>query len=239
MDNLFEPINNKDYGLYWNVSNNKTEPLANASELLSYIRKETPEGSFINRYANLTEDLVLENNIYLDFDLTNNSYLKAEKSLTEKVLEELATSELNVKPDVKANVKANNEFLKQIQQKYNKNYTVENGFTKGFNSFIDSLTLAEEGSLKRLVSSKEKEELSKLTNEQEIQQYYINKFEQDYLKEPFKDVITVANYFESIEIKNIINLSGSKGFHLRIPITEINFSDVLIWLKILKMLNYF
>ena len=160
------------------------------------------------------------------FDLTNNSYLKAEKSLTEKVLEELATSELNVKPDVKANVKANNEFLKQIQQKYNKNYTVENGFTKGFNSFIDSLTLAEEGSLKRLVSSKEKEELSKLTNEQEIQQYYINKFEQDYLKEPFKDVITVANYFESIGIKNMINLSGSKGFHLRIPITEINFSDV-------------
>lgn len=42
LDNLFEPINNKDYGLYWNVSNNKTESLANASELLSYIRKETP-----------------------------------------------------------------------------------------------------------------------------------------------------------------------------------------------------
>ena len=225
LENLFNPIDNKDYGLYWLVANNKAKPLANASELLSYIRKEAPEGSFINRYANLTEDLVLENNIYLDFDLTNNSYLKAERSLTEKVLEELASTELDISEKVKANVKANNEFLKQIQQKYKKNYSVNNGFKKGFNSFIDSLTTAEAGALKKLVSSKEKEEV-KGKSEKEVQRYYLNKFEQDYLKEPFKEATTVANYFESIGVKTVLNWSGSKGLHLRIPITEINFSDV-------------
>ena len=164
LENLFNPINNKDYGLYWLVSNKKAKPLANASELLSYIRKESKEGSFINRYANLNEDLVLENNIYLDFDLTNNSYLKAERSLTEATLEKLATVELDVNENVKANVKANNEFLKQIQQKYKKNYSVNNGFKKGFNSFIDSLTTAEEGALKKLVAAKEKEDKSKENN---------------------------------------------------------------------------
>lgn len=225
LENLFNPIDNKDYGLYWLVSNKKAKPLANASELLRYIKKEAPEGSFINRYANLNEDLVLENNIYLDFDLTTNSYLKAERSLTEATLEELATVELDVDENIKANVKANNEFLKQIQQKYKKNYSVNNGFIKGFNSFIDSLTTAEEGALKKLVSSKEKEEVKDLS-EQEVQKYYLNKFEQDYLKEPFKEATLVAAYFESIGVKTVLNWSGSKGLHLRIPITEIVFNNV-------------
>ena len=120
LGNLFNPINNKDYGLYWNVSYSKKKPLANASEPLSYTRKEEPEGSFINRYANLNEDLVLENNIYLDFDLTNNSYLKAERRLTETTLEELASKRLTITEKTKPSDKANNEFLKQIQQKYKK-----------------------------------------------------------------------------------------------------------------------
>ena len=112
LENLFNPIDNKDYGLYWNVSYNNKKPLANASELLSYIRKESPEGSFINRYANLNEDLVLENNIYLDFDLTNNSYLKAERSLTEATLEELASTEITITEKTKPNVnKTANPFF--------------------------------------------------------------------------------------------------------------------------------
>ena len=96
LDNLFKPINNKDYGLYWNVSKNKTKPLANAEELLKYIKKESKEGTFINRYANLTEDSVLENSIYLDFDLTNKDYLKAEQGLTENVLRRLSETEIAI-----------------------------------------------------------------------------------------------------------------------------------------------
>ena len=225
LENLFNPIDNKDYGLYWNVSHNNKKPLANASELLSYIRKESPEGSFINRYANLNEDLVLENNIYLDFDLTNNSYLKAERSLTEATLEELASTEITITEKTKPNVKANNEFLKQIQQKYKKNFSVNNGFRKGFNNFIDSLTTAEAGALKKLVAAKEKEEVKGLS-EKEVQQYYLTKFEQDYLKEPFKEATLVANYFNHIGVNTVLNWSGSKGLHLRIPITNIDFSEV-------------
>ena len=220
--NLFDPINNKDYGLYWNVSNGKTKPLVNANELLKYVKKESKEGSFINRYANLTEELVLEGSIYLDFDLTNEDYLKAEKGLTENVLETLPVTEIDINNSSNYHEKNNNIHLKQIQQKYKNNYSVENGFTKGFNSFIDSLTAGEKGPLKKLVSEKEKEEIKGKT-EQEIQKYYIYKFERGYLKEPFKEAVTVANYFESIGVKTVLNWSGSKGLHLRIPITKIDF----------------
>lgn len=224
-ENLFNPIDNKDYGLYWLVSHNKSKPLANAEDLLRYIRRERPEGSFINRYANLTNDLILENNIFLDFDLTNNSYLKEEESLTLTVLEQLEKEELNVNESDNYTVKNNKATLKQIQDKYNKSYTIENGFIKGYSSFIDSLTLAEEGALATVVKDKEKEEVKGLS-EKEVQRYYINKFEKGYLKEPFKEATTVANYFESIGVKTVLNLSGSKGFALRIPITTIDFSDV-------------
>ena len=44
LENLFNPINNKDYGLYWYVSNNKKEPLANAEELLKYVRRSSTNG---------------------------------------------------------------------------------------------------------------------------------------------------------------------------------------------------
>lgn len=224
LENLFNPINNKDYGLYWVVANKKSKPLANSSELLKYIRKEAPEGSFINRYANLTEELVLENNIYLDFDLTNKEYLKQEEGNTERVLANL-TNIIEDIPEEKVTDKTKKDFLIKVKAKYEGDYTVENGHSKGFNNFIDSLTTEEVGFLVRYVKAVEKEEVKGLS-EQEVQKYYLNKFEQDYLKEPFKEVTTVAKYFESIGVKTVLNLSGSKGFHLRIPITEIGFSNV-------------
>ena len=214
-DNLFNPINNKEYGLYWNVTKQGRKPLANAEALLKYVRKEKPEGSFISRYSNLESDLILENHIYLDFDLTKKEYLKQEESNTLKSLEELGSTELA--SDVK-----NYETLKQIQQKYKENYSIENGFIKGFNNFIDKLGVTEAKTLSDIVKDKEKEEVKGLS-ENEIQKYYLNKFEQDYLKEPYTEAITVAKYFESIGVKTVLNFSGSKGLHLRIPITNITF----------------
>ena len=222
LDNLFKPINNKDYGLYWNVSKNKTKPLANAEALLKYIKKESKEGTFINRYANLTEDLVLENSIYLDFDLKNKDYLKAEQGLTENVLRTLSETEIAIPETDNYHEKNPEVHKKQIKQKYEKDYSIENDFTKGFNNFIDSLTEAESGTLKKLVSEAEKEELKGKT-EQEIQKYYIDKFERNYLIAPFKEATTVAKYFNSIGVKTILNWSGSKGLHLRIPITRLDF----------------
>lgn len=220
-ENLFDPISNKDYGKYWFVSNNKREPLKNAEELLEYVKQKSKEGCFINRYSNLQEDLILENNIYLDFDLTNKSYLKQEKGLTTDVLEELASKDVDsvVENPVEKN---NNQIIQQIQQKYNNDYSEDNNFINGFNSFIDNLTTAEIGVLTRYVKAKESEEVKRLKSANEVQQYYIHKFTEGYLEEPFKEATKTAKYFDNIGVKTVLNWSGSKGLHLRIPISKIN-----------------
>ena len=220
-ENLFDPISNKDYGKYWFVSNNKREPLKNAEELLEYVKQESKEGCFINRYANLDEDLIIENNIYLDFDLTNIDYLKQEKGLTTNVLTELASKDVDsvVENPVEKN---NNQIIQQIQQKYNNDYSEDNNFINGFNSFIDNLTTAEIGVLTRYVKAKESEEVKRLKSANEVQQYYIHKFTEGYLEEPFKEATKTAKYFDNIGVKTVLNWSGSKGLHLRIPISKIN-----------------
>lgn len=220
-ENLFNPISNKDYGKYWFVSNKKRKPLKNAEELLEYVKQESKEGCFINRYSNLQEDLILENNIYLDFDLTNKSYLKQEKGLTTNVLKELASKDVDstVENPVEKN---NNQIIQQIQQKYNNEYSEDNNFINGLNSFIDNLTTAEIGVLTRYVKAKESEEVKRLKSANEVKQYYIHKFTKGYLEEPFKEATKTAKYFDSIGVKTVLNWSGSKGLHLRIPISKIN-----------------
>ena len=215
-ENLFKPINNKDFGLYWLVSNKKAAPLDNAEALLKYINNKEyeKEGYFIERYANLTNDLILENNIYLDFDLNKKTYLKNEKGLTEEVLTDIKTGYPEEEED--------KEGFERLQNKINTNFSYDSGYTAGYKAFIDSLDVIEEKIVLDRVKDKEKEEI-KGKSEKEIQQYYIYKFEQGYLKEPFQEVITVAKYLESIGLKVVLNLSGSKGFHLRIPITRITF----------------
>ena len=221
--NLFNPINKKDYGLYWLVSNNKSKPLEDAAALLDYIEKEVPEGSFINRYANLEEDLVLENNIFIDYDLTAKSYLKEEKGLTETTLEELKETAITISDNEDYNSKNNKGHLKQIQKKYKKDFNIDNGFKKGFNYFIDGLTEAEAKALKKLVSIKEKEEVKKLKSEKDVQKYFLDKFEHGYLKEPFEEATRTAKYLNHVGVKTVLNWSGSKGLGLRIPITKITF----------------
>ena len=221
-DNLFNPINNKDYGLYWNVSNNKTKPLANAEELLKYVKRESKEGSFINRYANLESDLILEGCIFIDFDLIAKLYLKAEKSLTLKALEDLVEESIIIEETENYNSKNTKTNLISVQKKYKKDFSSDNDFIKGFNSFIDSLTEAESKALKKVVSKYEKEEVKGLS-EEDVRKYYINKFTEGYLEEPFKEATTVAKYFNHIGVKTFLNWSGSKGLALRIPITNITF----------------
>ena len=221
-DNLFNPINKKDYGLYWNVSKKKTKPLANAEALLKYVRKESKEGSFINRYANLESDLILEGCIFIDFDLIAKLYLKVEKSLTLKALEDLVEESITIDENESYSSKNTKTNLISVQKKYRKDFSTDNDFTKGFNSFIDSLTEAESKALKKMVNSYEKEEIKGLS-EEEVQQYYINKFTGGYLEEPFKEATTVAKYFNHIGVKTFLNWSGSKGLALRIPITTITF----------------
>ena len=123
LNNLFNPINNKDYGLYWLVSNNKSKPLEDAEALLEYVEEEVPEGTFINRYANLESDLILEGSIFIDFDLPSKSYLKEEKGLTETTLEELIETEITIADAEDYNSKNNKSHLKQIQKKYKKAYS--------------------------------------------------------------------------------------------------------------------
>ena len=222
-NNLFNPINNKDFGLYWLVSNNKSKPLEDAEALLEYVEEEVPEGTFINRYANLESDLILESCIFIDFDLKAKTYLKEEKGLTETTLEELIETEITIADAEDYNSKNNKSHLKQIQKKYRKAYSSDNGFIKGFNYFIDKLTEAESKALKKLVSNKEKEEIAKLKSEEEIQKYFLDKFEQGYLKEPFQEATITAKYFNHIGVKTVLNWSGSKGLALRVPITTIDF----------------
>ena len=215
-DNLFDPINEKDYGRYWLVSNGKSEPLADSSALLKYVEKRVPEGSFINRYANLENDLILENCIYIDVDLSDKYYLMQEESNTLKTLEELSDKSIDDIDDTD---------LKNVKKKYEEAYDIDNGFNQGYYTFINSLFKMEAKKLKKEVSKKESEEIKQLKSDKDIGKYFIDKFERGYLKEPFRQVIKISETFEDRNIKTVINCSGSKGFALRIPITKITFED--------------
>ena len=88
-DTLFNPINNKDYGLKRLVTNYDKKPLENASEIYEYVKKEDPEGTYIQLYSNLENELILESSITFDYDLTDNDYIKLEREFTTEVLEDI------------------------------------------------------------------------------------------------------------------------------------------------------
>ena len=148
--------------------------------------------------------------------------MKVEKSLTLKALEDLVEESITIDETEGYNIKNTKTNLISVQKKYKKDFSTDNDFSKGFNSFIDSLTEAESIALKKMVNDYEKEEIKSLS-EKEVQQYYINKFTNGYLEEPFQEATTVAKYFNHIGVKTFLNWSGSKGLALRIPITTITF----------------
>ena len=89
---------------------------------------------------------------------------------------------------------------------------------------IADLTDKERTSLLNYLSDKEEKELSELSDENK-QSYFYNKIKNDYLKEPFDEVMKVAEYFREHGVKVIVNWSGSKGLHIRIPLNELSFTD--------------
>ncbi len=89
---------------------------------------------------------------------------------------------------------------------------------------IADLTDKERTSLLNYLSDKEEKELSELSDEDK-QSYFYNKIKNGYLKEPFDEAIKVAEYFTEYGVKVIVNWSGRKGLHIRIPLNELSFTD--------------
>ena len=89
---------------------------------------------------------------------------------------------------------------------------------------IADLTDKERTSLLNYLSDKEEKELSELSDEDK-QSYFYNKIKNGYLKEPFDEAMKVAEYFREHGVKVIVNWSGSKGLHIRIPLNELSFTD--------------
>lgn len=206
-DNLFSPIQKRRVG-HWK------KPLANAKELVHFARSNDGDlFKTVEVYSNINEESNLDV-IFLDFDLTNKQYLKAEKHWTEEAIKELAKEE---------DVEHNKELQKAID-KYVK-FSGNNDKMLPISSFIDKLTDKEASALRTEVKKKEAEEVANLNDDKAIAKFYYEKIEQGYLKAPFKEAITIAKYFEERSVKCVLNWSGRHGLHLRIPINKHTFKE--------------
>ena len=59
-------------------------------------------------------------------------------------------------------------------------------------------------------------------DEPEIQEHYLLKIKNGYLREPFDEAKKVAEYLNKYDVSTVINWSGSKGVHLRIPLKNLS-----------------
>lgn len=89
---------------------------------------------------------------------------------------------------------------------------------------VNDLSNEERTKLLDYLSNYETEKLAGM-NEEETRSYYYNKIAEGYLKEPFEEAMNVANYFKEKGIMVTVNWSGSKGLHIRIPLSELIFND--------------
>ena len=202
-ENLFNPIEVKHIGRWF-------KPVANAEELVIYATNHEKDNNYyknwIELYTSVNDTSIgTLRTIFLDFDLTKKEYLK--KELSENIISDILE---NGSEDVNKNV------LTAIRKYDKENHSI--------NSFIDVLTEEEVNKLASYVEGIEEEKLANLT-EEEIKSYYFNKIEEGYLREPFKEATTVAKYFNSLGVETVLNWSGSKGLHLRIPLNKLSFQE--------------
>ena len=92
------------------------------------------------------------------------------------------------------------------------------------NGDVNDLTEEEQAKLLDWLSNYEAEKIAGLSDK-EKQNYFYQKIENGYLKEPFDEAMQVAKYFKEMGVNTTINWSGRKGLHIRIPLNTLTFTD--------------
>lgn len=170
-------------------------PLENGEELVEYATNPSSEPKFLELYTSINDDEIgTIRTIFIDFDLTKEEYIK--KELTEEIIVSFLESQNNSK-----SFDATNQEI---------------------NEFITQLSDQDINELHKHIKDCENDLISNM-NESGIQEHYLSKIKNGYLKEPFEEAKKVAEYLNEFNIKTILNWSGSKGVHLRIPLDEIHF----------------
>lgn len=176
-------------------------PLKDAEELINYATNHTKDNkNWIEKYTSIDDkEKGTIRTLFLDFDLTTKSYLK--ETLTSDI-----ANDIKDKISDKIEIPIDSETIA---------------------SFIDKLSDTDIKKIAKYVEEAENEKLSNM-NEPKTQEYFFNKINHGYLKEPFADAIRVYNYFKKHGVETVINWSGSKGIHLRIPLNELHFEQEAI-----------
>lgn len=176
-------------------------PLKDAEELINYATNHTKDNKkWIEKYTSIDDkEKGTIRTLFLDFDLTTKSYLK--ETLTSDI-----ANDIKDKISDKIEIPIDSETIA---------------------SFIDKLSDTDIKKIAKYVEEAENEKLSNM-NEPKTQEYFFNKINHGYLKEPFADAIRVSNYFKKHGVETVINWSGSKGIHLRIPLNELHFEQEAI-----------
>ena len=94
----------------------------------------------------------------------------------------------------------------------NEHILLHNGFNKtDFEDLSDDEIKAEADKIRE----KEQAELNKCETDEDIQNFYIKKYERNYLIKPYKQCLKVADFFvKNFAVEPVIFFSGSKGTHL-------------------------
>ena len=140
------------------------------------------------------ESIGIIRTIFMDFDLTKETYIKEE---------------------------INNDLLLKFLESQDIDKVFEHN-NQEINEFLKQLSSQEIDQLYTFIKNHEKDLISNM-DEPEIQEHYLLKIKKGYLREPFDEAKKVAEYLNEYDVCTVINWSGSKGVHLRIPLNEIHF----------------